>query len=67
MKNFLLFLFFGLFACGCFAIVDESSDGRKVKSFMITHDETLDMLRQMDEKEPTSTYELELFKKKAKE
>ncbi len=34
---------------GCVAIVDESAQGRKVKSFLITNDETVDLIDRINE------------------
>ena len=50
MKKLICLLSLLVFLSGCLAIVDESSQGRKVKSFIITKDETLDLLERIDNK-----------------
>jgi hypothetical protein len=63
MNKMLLFLLASLVLGGCFAIVDEGSEGRKVKSFIITEEEALDILEKAREKDPFEKYEIKLFKK----
>ncbi|MDD3297033.1 MAG: hypothetical protein PHU64_06730 [Candidatus Omnitrophica bacterium] len=50
MKKILLGIAALLFINGCFAVVDDSSGERKVKSFMITQEETLDIVEKANEK-----------------
>ena len=51
MKKPVCLLFASILLCGCFAIVDDSSGERKVRSFIITNDETIDHLEKIDAKE----------------
>lgn len=37
---------------GCISIVDETQDGRKVRSFIVTSDETLDLMERIDKVSP---------------
>lgn len=66
MRISLLLAVLALYLCGCLAIVNEKAGKKEVKSFMITEEETIDMLEQIDDLEPNSEYEIELFKKKEK-
>ncbi|MFA7677714.1 MAG: hypothetical protein WCY34_06060 [Candidatus Omnitrophota bacterium] len=50
MKKVLLGVVALLFMSGCFAVVDDSSGERKVKSFMITQEETLSIVEKADQK-----------------
>ncbi len=48
---------------GCFAIVDNSAEGRKVTSFMVTKDEAIDILDRVDESDPEQTHEIRWIRK----
>jgi hypothetical protein len=63
MKRPFLILISVLLLNGCVAIVDESSGTRKVKSFIVTSDETLDLLERMDKVDPSQKREIRLFKR----
>lgn len=62
MKKFFLFLGMVLFLNGCFAIVDEGSGSKEVRSSIITKEETLDILRQANDKKPEEINEVFRFK-----
>ena len=63
MNRLLLILTLMILLAGCVSIVDESSGTRKVKSFVITSDETLDLLERMDKVDPEDTREIHIFKR----
>ena len=52
-----------VFVCGCFAIVDNQEEVSNVKTFLITDDETLDLLDKVEAKNPEEKHEIKLFKR----
>ena len=50
MKKLICLLFASILLCGCFAIVDDSSGERKVKSYIIKNDEATDLIERIDAK-----------------
>ncbi|MFC1514802.1 hypothetical protein ACFL5X_02765 [Candidatus Omnitrophota bacterium] len=50
-----------LLLSGCVSFVDDSGENRKVKSFLITNDETLDMMEEMDKTPAEEKNEYKLF------
>ena len=37
---------------GCISIVDETQEGRRIRSFIVTSDETLDLMERIDKVSP---------------
>lgn len=64
MCRILVILFAILFINGCVAVVDHQGKVSSVKSFIITDDETLDLLEKADQKSPEDKKEITFFKKK---
>lgn len=62
MRKIFIFSILALFLYGCIAFVDRSSDERQVKSFLITKDETLNIVDQADEKSPDEKREYKVYK-----
>ncbi|MBN2120293.1 MAG: hypothetical protein JW734_04495 [Candidatus Omnitrophica bacterium] len=63
MKKVLLLFCIALLLGGCFSIVDDTGEHRRVKSFGITNDEVLDMLEEMDTTPDDEKKEYKLFEK----
>jgi hypothetical protein len=61
MKKPIYGLTFLIFLCGCFAIVDDRSETKKVKSFIISKEETLYIMQKADEKKPEEKHQINLF------
>ncbi len=57
-----LVLFLLVFVSGCFAIVDNQGEVSRVKTFLITDDETLYLLDKVQEKDPDEKHEIRFFK-----
>lgn len=66
MKKILFFLFI-LLLYGCFAIVEEDSSTKRVKSFIIPKREVLDILQRMEEQQPKEKYELHIYKSRSQD
>ncbi len=61
----LIFLFLmTVLVSGCFAVVDNQGDVSRVKSFIITEDEALDLLDEVEAKDPSEKKEITFFKGK---
>lgn len=57
MKKILFLLFIPIFFSGCFAIVEEDTSTKRVKSFIIPKEEVLDTLQRIEEQHPRYEYE----------
>ena len=62
MKQILFALSLVIFLTGSVAVVDETSDSLNVKAFLITSDETVDMLDRMDQVPDGQKQEYRFFK-----
>lgn len=49
MVRFLLLLFAAFLLSGCFAIIDNSGEEKKVRSFIITEKEALDLIQRINQ------------------
>ena len=61
MRKILLFVFTSLFLVGCFAIVDEGSEPREVRSFIVRKEEVLDSIKKAEEKKAQEKKEFLIF------
>jgi hypothetical protein len=57
-----LMVFLVFFVSGCFAIVDHQGEVARVKTFIITDDDTLDLLERVEDKDPSQKHTLPFFK-----
>ncbi|MBD3264936.1 MAG: hypothetical protein GF375_07515 [Candidatus Omnitrophica bacterium] len=54
---------FMFFMAGCFAVVDERGDERRIKAVIISSEETNDLLNKVEGQEPHAEYDLRPFQK----
>jgi hypothetical protein len=57
-----LVLFLLIFMSGCFAIVDNQGEVSRVKTFVITDDETLELLDKVENKDSSEKHKVRFFK-----
>jgi len=60
MQKGIYILLFAMFLVGCVAFVNEGSEGRKVKSFIISREEAIDILDQTNQQTPDKEFEVKL-------
>jgi len=58
MRKIMYLLLAIIFFTGCIAIVDEGSEGRNVKSLIITKEETLEILDKTSQQTPDKEFEV---------
>ena len=62
IRTVLIMAFVSVLVCGCFAIVEHQGEVARVKTFLITDDDTLDLLDRVNAKDPGEKHKVPFFK-----